>query len=142
LGQTLPGDLQAPMLVRTTDRRCFILALRLKPEKRLHHVEQHAGGVGLDRRIERSAAVIPVEEVGNRDVQGLCYDGKLACRHLVDTALVLLHLLSADTELPGQLLSGQDRQQAELLEPVSEKSIKLRTLVPAHGWQSFVVSGL
>jgi hypothetical protein len=129
------------MLVRTTDRRCFILALRLKPEKRLHHVEQHAGGVGLDRRIERSAAVIPVEEVGNRDVQGLCNDEKLAYRHPIDTALEFAHLLSADTKLLGHLPLGRAGQQALFPEPAPEVSIKLKTPEPAHGCQSFFVSG-
>ena len=107
----------------------------------MQHVEQHAG-VELDRRIERRAAVIPVEEVGHRDVEGLCNEEKLAYRHPVDTALVFVHLLSADTKLLGHLPLGHAGKQAQFLEPAPEKSIKLKAPEPTHARQSFVVSGV
>jgi hypothetical protein len=64
-----------------------VLLLRLKLEKRARYVEQHSRGPRIDKRIERGALVIAVEEVTNRDTQPLCNGKKLGGRDLIDSLL-------------------------------------------------------
>lgn len=91
--------------------------------------------------VDRTAAVIPVEEVASRDFEDPCKGEKTFCREAADPFLVFGYLVIADTELPGQLLLGQTGAQAQLLDPKPEEPVNIRTRGSAHRMGLVIVHG-
>jgi hypothetical protein len=114
------------------------LVLWLKLKKRGRQIEQHLRGPKVKGRPERGAAPIPVEEIYHCDVEDPCHGEKTTYRKTVDPLLVFVHLLTADTELPGHLLLGHAGQQAKLLDPVPDEAVEIRPPRPAHTRASFI----
>jgi hypothetical protein len=109
-----------------------VLVLRFKLEKRVRHVAEHPPGLGGDKRIGRRTAMVPVEQICDRDVEDPSNGEKSVSRDPVATMLVLMYLLIAETELLGHLLLEHAGQQAQSFDLVAEEAVSIRTRGPAH----------